>query len=175
MVVPMSETAVQPPNVRARFVRHIVAPTLIVILFVLAAGGFGLYWAARQADEVSAERQTRIARNSITDTLDDLASQQRSVAAWPAFANELGRPAHDPDWLDRFAGVWLYMMFGHQMVFVLGAADQPVYASGSGRRVDDDAFAAVGADVLPLVRLLRRHAGSREAATAPVPSTDRLS
>ncbi len=167
MVVPMSEPVVQPSNVRARFVRHIVAPTLIVILFVLAAGGFGLYWAARQADEVSAERQTRVARNSIGDTLDDLASQQRSVAAWPAFANELGRPLHDPDWLDRFAGVWLYMMFGHQMVYVLGSTDQPIYASVSGRRVGNDAFAAVGTDVLPLVRLLRRQAGSMAAPAAP--------
>ncbi len=167
MIGSMSEPVAPPSSVRIRFVRYVVAPTLIVILFVLAAGGFGLYWAARQANEVSVERQARIARNSIEDTLDDLASQQRSVAAWPAFANELGRPLHDPQWLDRFAGVWLYMMFGHQMVYVLGGTDQPIYASVSGRRVGNDAFAAVGADVLPLVRLLRRRAGSTQAGPQP--------
>ncbi len=167
MVVAMSEPSVPSPSVRARFVRHVVAPTLIVILFVLAAGGFGLFWAAHQANEVSAERQARIARDSIEGTLEDLANQQRSVAAWPAFASELARPVHDPGWLDRFAGVWLYMMFGHQMVYLLGSADQPVYASVSGRRVGADAFSAIGPDVLPLLRLLRRDAGSADAAAGP--------
>ncbi len=162
MVVPMSEPAVPSSEVRVHFIRHVVAPTLIVILFVLVAGGFGLYWTARQANEVSAERQTRIARSSIADTLEDLALQQRSVAAWPAFAEELARPVHDPGWLDRFTGVWLYMMFDHQMVFVLGSTARPVYASVSGRRAGSDAFAAVASDVLPLVRLLRRQAGPEQ-------------
>ena len=173
MLVPMSEPVAQPSSVRARFARYVVAPVLIVVVFVIGAGALALYWTARQADEVSAEHQARVAAISIKDTLEDLVSQQRGVAAWPAFAKELAEPLRDVGWLDRFAGGWLYMMFGHQMVFVLGAADQPVYASVSGRHAGDGAFAAVGDEVLPLVRLLRTGAGSAQPA-ASQPDMTRL-
>ena len=179
MLFPMSEPTVPRSAVRARFIRHVLVPTLVVIAFVLVAGGLGLYWTARQANAVSTEHQVRVAGVSMADTLEDLASQQRSAAAWPAFADELVRPIHDPGWLDRFTGVWLYMMFDHQMVYVLNGADQPVYASVLGRRASNGAFAAVSDDVLPLVRLLRRTAGTRpepaRAAGAPEPGPRRAS
>ena len=163
MIVSMSEPVLQPSGVRARFIRSVVAPTLIVVLFVLVAGSLGLFLAARQADEVSVERQVRIAGSSARNAIEDLVDGQRG-AGWAVVANELaGRPAHEPGPPDGSAGAWRQAMVDHSMVYVLGGSDQPVHAGVPGRP-PGDRFAAIGKDVLPLVRLLRHHAGPAAGA-----------
>ncbi len=175
MVVSMSEPVVQPSSVRTRFIRHVVVPVLVVILFVLVAGSLGLVSAARWTDEASVRRQTRIAGNLVGNMVGGLAGTQPGVAAWAAIADGPAGPSHDPGRPDRFPGVPRHATFDHRMVYVLGGTDQPIYASVSGRHVGNDAFAAVGSDVLPLVRLLRSGAGPAgpeprpRAAAADVP------
>ncbi len=166
MIVSMSESASQSPGVRARFIGRVVAPTLIVILLVLCVGILALFLAARRADEASAGRQARIADGSVRNAIEDLVDGQASVAGWPAVASE---PA-----------AWHRTPSDHRTVYVLGSNDEPVHATPPDRQARD-AFAAVGKDVLPLVRLLRNRidpaasdpattsaaAGARAAADPP--------
>ena len=158
MIVSMSESASQLSGVRARFIGRAVAPTLIVILFVLATGSLALFLAARQADEASAGLQARIADGSVRSAIEDLVDGQASVAGWPAVASELAGSARGPGPPDRSAAASHRAAPDHRTVYVLGDNDEPVHA-GLPEHKAADGFAAVNSDVLPLVRLLRNRAG----------------
>ncbi len=165
MIVSMSESASQSSGIRARFIGWVVAPTLIVILLVLFVGILALFLAARQADEASAGREARIADGSVRSAIEDLVDGQANVAGWPAVASQPAGPAHGLGPPVHSTAAWHRAASDHRTVYVLGSNDVPVHAIPPDHQTGD-AFAAVGKDVLPLVRLLRKRADP--AASEPV-------
>src|SRR5215210_802 len=99
----------------------------IVIFAVIALGAIvGLSWSTRQSDEVSVERQVRVAKHSINIALDELALQQETVAIWDNSAEQMTGKVPDQQWLFDNIGLWLHRIFRHDEVYLVDGYDRPV-------------------------------------------------
>ncbi len=63
--------------------------TLVIFIAVIATVTGALLWASWESDEVSVQRQERIARHAFGVALDELALQQEAVAVWDEAAARL--------------------------------------------------------------------------------------
>ena len=138
-----------------RLSRQLSRLSLSVLLVVAVIALFGLYWSTRQSDEVSVERQVRVARHSISVALDELALQQETVAIWDESARYLVRPAPDQQWLFDNLGSWLHRIFRHDETYLLDGRDRPVQAVVAGRMAPLSRYRTVQPDFGPLVAAVR--------------------
>ena len=131
----------------------------IAIVAMVAVSSFlafaGIYWATHESDAVSVERQARSARHAMESSVDELALQQETVAIWDDSASHLAVPQPDMLWIHDNIGSWLNRIFGHDEVFVLNSANQPVYASTAGERAPLTRYLALARDLEPLVGSIR--------------------
>jgi len=138
-----------------RFVLAVLLPVLVVALGLAAAAGIALRTAARQADEVSAARQTHEAALAVGDALDGLAQSQMGVAIWNPLLQQLAKERPDWRWVDTNVGEWLNFDFDHDADFILGANDTPIYGMLNGKRVAPSSFLDVSHAALPLIDAVR--------------------
>ena len=124
----------------------------IVLLFSVAAILFGgLFWATRGSDEISVERQSRIAKHSIDIALDSIALQQETVAVWDESAEAMFAAEKDQYWLRYNVTDWLHRMFGHNLGILLDAEETPVQVAVEGTPVDLAVYEKVRAELRPLI------------------------
>jgi diguanylate cyclase (GGDEF)-like protein len=136
-----------------------------ILIAVVLVTGAGLYWSTKQSDEVSVERQVRVARHSINIALDELALQQETVAIWDNSALEMTRRVPDQQWLFDNMGSWLHRIFGHDEVYLVDGYDRPVQSVVNGVRVGDDRYWALHKDFDLLLHSARgniRHPGPHD-------------
>lgn len=100
---------------------------------VLAA--FSLFWAVRQSDEVSVERQLRTTQRTIGALVEELAQQQEMVAVWNDAVEKLRERPLNLEWIDGNLGPWLHRTFGQDQVYILDADDEAIDATIDGKRV----------------------------------------
>lgn len=117
------------------FFRQVTLPILLLILLLVGLVGTGLYWDVTRSNVALMDRQVRMARMAVAASVDDLAYQQQSNALWQPLVNKLRERKLDLPWIDESCGGWLYRMFGHDWVILLGPDDHVVYASHEGIRV----------------------------------------
>src|SRR6266550_2191075 len=120
-----------PARVSTQLSRTAMGMLLAVALVSLA----GLFWSTRQSDQISVERQARVARHSINMALDELALQQETVAVWDESAASMTSQKPKQQWLYDNIGLWLHGIFHHDETFLLDGADQPVQAVQEGKLV----------------------------------------
>jgi diguanylate cyclase (GGDEF)-like protein len=145
-----------------RLSRQLSRLSLLVLLGVALIAVLGLYWSTRQSDEVSVERQVRVARHSINVALDELALQQETVAVWDESASYLTRPVLERQWLFDNMGSWLHRIFRHDETFLLDGRSRPVQAVTEGRVAPLSRYTALEADLAPLIDSVRgRNPGAR--------------
>ena len=135
--------------------RDLSRAAVIVMLAVVVAAAFGLYWSTKRSDDVSVERQVRVARHSIDVALDELALQQETVAIWDETALKLSQPIVDQQWLFDNVGSWLHRIFDHDVALVLDGKDQPVQSTLEGRRVSNALFSRISNDLRPVIASVR--------------------
>ncbi|HVL79700.1 MAG TPA: EAL domain-containing protein [Sphingomicrobium sp.] len=156
----------------------------LMLLAVTLVTFAGLYWSTLRSDEISVERQSRVAHHSIELALDELALQQETVAIWDESAEKMVTDPLDHQWLFDNLGSWLNRIFAHDATFLLDGQDRPVQAVVDGRRVAIDRYGELAGDLAPLVDTLRgrnqaangrhdRHPGQRLHANASVRTTPR--
>ncbi|MEO7815121.1 MAG: bifunctional diguanylate cyclase/phosphodiesterase [Sphingomicrobium sp.] len=126
---------------------------MVLVSLILASAG--VFWATRESDTVSVERQARSARHAMEASIDELALQQETVAIWDLSAERLAVPHPDVDWAVDNIGGWLHRVFGHDEVFVLDGHNRPIYASLLGETVPIDRYSARAADLDRLVKGVR--------------------
>lgn len=139
--------------------RAIVLPIAVFTALAILVACSGLYLNTRQADEVSTERQVRITEHAIDLSVDDLAKEQETVAAWDDLVKRLSNKKLDLTWLDDNVGFWLHNLFNHDRVFILDAHDQPIYGMASGKRVRPSDFYRFSRDVRLMVDSIRGRSG----------------
>lgn len=126
---------------------------MVFVSFVLASAG--VFWAARQSDTVSVERQARSARHAMEVSVDELALQQETVAIWDLSVEQLAVSHPSAKWADENIGSWLHRIFGHDEVIVLDGYDRPIYASIEGKAVPVARYETLKGDLSPLVKGVR--------------------
>ena len=130
--------------------------TAVVMLVAVALVAVsGLYWSTRQSDQVSVERQVRVARHSIDIALDELALQQETVAVWDESALQMTKRRLDRQWLFDNVGTWLHRMFAHDEGYLLDGRDQPVQAVDEGRLAPLSRYSALRPQLQRLVDTVR--------------------
>ncbi|MDQ3482779.1 MAG: bifunctional diguanylate cyclase/phosphodiesterase [Pseudomonadota bacterium] len=131
--------------------RNIAAIVLGAILLSVAA----LYWAARQSDQVSVERQGVAAQHALDMTVNELALQQETVAIWDDAAKHLLEADRDMSWIHGNVGSWLHQIFDHDVSVLLDGTNRSFYAAREGRQVALSSYVELAPDIEPLVAQLR--------------------
>ncbi|WP_243368006.1 putative bifunctional diguanylate cyclase/phosphodiesterase [Microvirga solisilvae] len=157
------------PSIRAhRAVQARIALAVsLVTLIALILTGFALYWASRESNSVSIERQLRTTERSIRAIVNELALQQEVVAIWDDAIVQLDKDELDFQWIDANLGIWLSKTFGQDEVYILNADDRPIYAGVDGKRVSTDAFRRVSPDIARLVKNVRESQSLSHAGHGP--------
>ncbi|WP_267349390.1 EAL domain-containing protein [Sphingomonas sp. GM_Shp_2] len=142
---------------RWRFIGAVALPVALLALGLTATVFYALHAAARQADLVSAKRQSQEAQLALDDALDELAQSQTGVAIWSPLLRELYKPRPNWDWIDINAGTWLNYVFAHDVDILLSPRDIPVYMMQEGVRLASPHHAAAiyTRAAAPLIDVLR--------------------
>lgn len=130
----------------ARLSSQLSRMTVLMLIAVTLVSIIGLYWSTRQSDQVSVERQVRIARHSIDIALDELALQQETVAVWDESAQEMTRLSPDRQWLFDNVGSWLHRIFRHDEVYLVDGYDRPVQSVVDGKIMPNARYWALHKD-----------------------------
>jgi diguanylate cyclase (GGDEF)-like protein len=152
-----------------RFSTRILLPVAAVTFAALSLAAFSIFWAVRESNDISVERQLKTTDRTIRAIVGELAQQQEMVAVWNDTVEQVKKPELDLDWIDANLGPWLYRTFGQDQVFILNARDEPIDATIDGKHVAVDAFEAIRPGLESLIKGLRT--GSRGQADAQAKST----
>ncbi len=71
---------------------------------------------------------------SFSQSLNEHLRQPRSLSRWGPFEQHLAE-GNSSRWLDENIGLWLYEMFGHQLILVLDQRNQIVRVWREGQPV----------------------------------------
>ena len=142
-----------------RLYRQFAQAGLAILVAVTAVVVGGLFWATQRSDDVSVQRQARIAEHAIQVALDDIALQQETVAVWDESAQRMVAPAKDQQWLLDNVGLWLFHIFHHDESILLNDRDQLVQLVVDGRRAPSGHFASIRSDLEPVIASARGRGG----------------
>ncbi|MFC4173176.1 putative bifunctional diguanylate cyclase/phosphodiesterase [Microvirga sp. GCM10011540] len=137
---------------------RILLPVGLVTLVAIVLAAFSLFWAVRQSNDVSVERQIRTTERSIQAVVSELAQQQEMVAVWDDAVEKLREPQLDFDWLDANMGIWLHRTFGQDQVYILNERNEPVDAMIGGERVPVSEFGLIRPSLNSFIRDIRQTA-----------------
>ncbi|ADU69771.1 diguanylate cyclase/phosphodiesterase [Pantoea sp. At-9b] len=122
---------------RRNFVREVILPLTAILLLTFAGAGAGLFWGTRLTNNEAQEQQQRMIEASFEQSLTEHLRQLRSLTRWAPLASQLDLPQPDQRWLDENVGSWLYQMFDHELVLILGRDNQLVDVWRNGQWMPD--------------------------------------
>jgi diguanylate cyclase (GGDEF)-like protein len=156
-----------------RFSTRILLPVALVTTVAIGLAAFSLFWAVRQSDEVSVERQLRTTQRTIGALVEELAQQQEMVAVWNDAVEKLRERPLNLEWIDGNLGPWLYRTFGQDQVYILDADDEAMDATVDGKRVPIGEYDLVRASLENIILGLRgdprsgHHGHAERTANSP--------
>lgn len=152
------------------FTARVAGPAAIVLALTAGLILAAALWAAHRSDVLALDRQRAVVERAVAVQRTELMREQASVAIWDDAVTRLRAPDKaDLKWADDNIGRWLRATYDHDAVYILSAADAPIYAMKDGDRVSVDAYAAAGPEVAGLVSSLRR---GKAAGVADVITVD---
>lgn len=122
---------------RRNFMREVILPLAAILLLTFAGAGAGLFWGTRLTNNEAQEQQQRMIEASFEQSLMEHLRQLRSLTRWAPLANQLNLTQPDQSWLDENVGSWLYEMFDHELVLILGRDNQLLEVWRNGQQVPD--------------------------------------
>ncbi len=137
------------------FVSHVLTPVAIVVVLTAVIITALLSWSTRSADHSSLERQRALVNLVLEQSVDRIAYDQESSTVWDDSVRQVNAARPDLEWIDANLGSWFNSYYGHDEVHVLSADNRPIFSMQAGRRVAPAAFAAVRAQLQPMVEELR--------------------
>ncbi|WP_158784775.1 EAL domain-containing protein [Pantoea sp. BAV 3049] len=147
---------------RSHFIREILLPLVLVLLITFSAASFTVWWATSRSNASAEAQQQQIIKTSLSQSLEEMIIQHRSLSLWDPLARQLALTPKNTAWLNQNVGSWLSGMFGHQLVYILDANNQPVYRWENGKNVSATQFAHLQQPVMAMVQQLQipRQSGS---------------
>lgn len=167
---PVYRPSADPTTFRRDFFRQVIGPMAVLALAIVCATAGGLHWATRTSDTVALQRQTRLARQALSSSADQIAYEQQGIATWGQLIQQLRHPRLDKPWLDREVGGWLSNMFHHDMTFILDPDGKPIFAFVEGRPAVPESYRMIATDLAPFVAVVggrRALAGKVDYGLAP--------
>lgn len=124
-----------------------VATVLLVIAIMT--------WSAHEADQISLDRDADIASTVLSESMERVAHSQESSTVWDEAVHMTALRPLDLDWIDINLGTWFWTYAGFDEVYILDAANEPLYAMANGHRLNPSAFSAIDSMASPIVLKLR--------------------
>src|SRR5687768_12476876 len=92
---------------------------------VASVVGFAI-WAMLAVDQRALSRELHFAEQAIAKILERVPQEQESITVWDDAV--VRTKALDVTWMADNVGEWMHSYFGHTAVYVLNAANEPIYA-----------------------------------------------
>lgn len=144
----------------SRFLLRVALPVVALLGGALALAVIVLFAAVRGADDAAVVAETKLLATATRERVEEVSKEQRSVAIWDDSVRNI-QIAFDEAWTHVNFGAWMYDYFGHNLTYILGEDDQPIYASSDGKRVELRHFGRAREDLEPLIEAVRARSGAR--------------
>ncbi|MGC1147385.1 EAL domain-containing protein [Pantoea agglomerans] len=137
---------------RRSFLREVLVPLVAILLLTFVGAGAALFIGTSLTNTEARHQQQRMIEASFSQSLNEHLRQLHSLSRWGPFEQHLAE-GNSSRWLDENIGVWLYEMFGHQLILVLDQQNQIVRVWREGQPVSAPADDPLIGEVLqsPLV------------------------
>ena len=139
--------------------RAVVFPTVLTLAFLGTMVAAILHFSTSQSDRLAVDRQDRLVRIAVKETIDDVALDQEASTYWDDAVIKMRQSPLDAEWIDNNLGIWFHTYYDHDEAYVLNASDRPVYAMQNGVRTQPAAFARVATPAGALASKLRAEIG----------------
>lgn len=137
---------------RRSFLREVLVPLVAILLLTFVGAGAALFIGTSLTNTEARHQQQRMIEASFSQSLNEHLRQLHSLSRWGPFEQHLAE-GNSSRWLDDNIGLWLYEMFGHQLILVLDQQNQIVRVWREGQPVSAPADDPLIGEVLqsPLV------------------------
>lgn len=137
---------------RRSFLREVLVPLVAILLLTFVGAGAALFIGTSLTNTEARHQQQRMIEASFSQSLNEHLRQLHSLSRWEPFEQHLAE-GNSSRWLDENIGLWLYEMFGHQLILVLDQQNQIVRVWREGQPVSAPADDPLIGEVLqsPLV------------------------
>jgi diguanylate cyclase (GGDEF)-like protein len=143
---------------RRSFLREVLVPLVAILLLTFIGAGAALFVGTSLTNTEARHQQQRMIEASFSQSLNEHLRQLHSLSRWGPFEQHLAE-GNSSRWLDENIGLWLYEMFGHQLILVLDQQNQIVRVWREGQPVSASENDPLIGEVLqsPLVNDPARH------------------
>ncbi|MEN4741110.1 EAL domain-containing protein [Pantoea agglomerans] len=119
---------------RRSFLREVLVPLVAILLLTFVGAGAALFVGTSLTNTEARHQQQRMIEASFSQSLNEHLRQLHSLSRWGPFEQHL-EEGNSSRWLDENIGLWLYEMFGHQLILVLDQQNQIVRVWREGQPV----------------------------------------
>lgn len=119
---------------RRSFLREVLVPLVAILMLTFAGAGAALFVGTSLTNNEARHQQQRMIEASFSQSLNEHLRQLHSLSHWGPFEQHLAE-GNSSRWLDENIGLWLYEMFGHQLILVLDQQNQIVRVWRQGQPV----------------------------------------
>ncbi|WP_422457613.1 putative bifunctional diguanylate cyclase/phosphodiesterase [Pantoea sp. BJFS-204] len=119
---------------RRSFLREVLVPLVAILLLTFVGAGAALFVGTSLTNTEARHQQQRMIEASFSQSLNEHLRQLHSLSRWGPFEQHLAE-VNSSRWLDENIGLWLYEMFGHQLILVLDQQNQIVRVWREGQPV----------------------------------------
>lgn len=143
---------------RRSFLREVLVPLVAILLLTFVGAGTALFVGTSLTNTEARHQQQRMIEASFSQSLNEHLRQLHSLSRWGPFEQHLAE-SNSSRWLDENIGLWLYEMFGHQLILVLDQQNQIIRVWREGQPVSAPENDPLIGEVLqsPLVNDPARH------------------
>ncbi|MEN4561691.1 putative bifunctional diguanylate cyclase/phosphodiesterase [Pantoea agglomerans] len=119
---------------RRSFLREVLVPLVAILLLTFVGAGAALFVGTSLTNTEARHQQQRMIEASFSQSLNEHLRQLHSLSRWGPIEQHL-EEGNSSRWLDENIGLWLYEMFGHQLILVLDQQNQIVRVWREGQPV----------------------------------------
>ncbi|MGC0943019.1 EAL domain-containing protein [Pantoea agglomerans] len=119
---------------RRSFLLEVLVPLVAILLLTFVGAGAALFVGTSLTNTEARHQQQRMIEASFSQSLNEHLRQLHSLSRWGPFEQHLAE-GNSSRWLDENIGLWLYEMFGHQLILVLDQQNQIVRVWREGQPV----------------------------------------
>ena len=146
---------------RARL--SVVVPIGVIVAVAIVCIIVAVLSSAQRADEVAIDHEKRLLSRALNNLGERVLREVESVASSDAAIHNI-RLRFDPTWTEQRAGLWLETYFHHDYVFVLDAADAPIFSLIGHHSAPPSWFAKAWPDLKTVIDYMRDREPSLQGA-----------
>lgn len=141
-----------PNGLQRHFIRHVLTPMIVGVLFTFLACGFTAWWVTTSSNARAQEKQQQVIENVFTQHLADYLHQHHKLLGSGQLLQQLSaNPA-----VSLPFGHWLNTLAGDDEVYLLDAQNRPLAVWFAGEEVTTERYQALKDQLSPWLESLTR-------------------